>query len=234
MPPVAGNIQWARNLLRRVQDPMDRFKAYPAILQSKESRRIVKTYNKVARTLVAFEYLWYQAWADGIDTAKAGLQATLIIRHPDSGRLYVNMDPEILQLIREAKCLDRMGVDVPDAARMVMLQEERYKAYYHELNFLLKEYDRVVGKVLPATAMLLQPHVADLEFKLRPGMVTLTWTSMNIDAYKHHVIGWVWVWVWVSEWEWVWSVGSGVSLTRDRRACARARGAVVCRSWRSW
>ena len=21
----------------------------------------------------------------------------------------------------------------------------------------------------------------------RPGMVTLTWTSMNIDAYKHHV-----------------------------------------------
>jgi len=31
------------------------------------------------------------------------------------------------------------------------------------------------------------PHLEDLEYKLRPGMVTLTWTSMNIDGYLHHV-----------------------------------------------
>jgi dynein heavy chain len=29
--------------------------------------------------------------------------------------------------------------------------------------------------------------VADIELKIRPGMVTLTWTSMNIDTYKAHV-----------------------------------------------
>ena len=40
-----------------------------------------------------------------IDQAKAGLQATLIVRHPDDGKLYVNFDQEILQLIRESKCL---------------------------------------------------------------------------------------------------------------------------------
>jgi dynein heavy chain len=34
---------------------------------------------------------------------------------------------------------------------------------------------------------LLTPHVEDLELKLRPGMVTLTWTSMNIDSYLQHV-----------------------------------------------
>jgi hypothetical protein len=53
-------------------------------------------------TLVAFEYLWYQAWVQSIDQAKAGLQATLIIRHPDDGKLYVNFDQEILQLIHHA------------------------------------------------------------------------------------------------------------------------------------
>lgn len=41
-----------------------------------------------------------------------GLQATLIIRHPDDSKLYVNFDPEILQLIREAKCLDRLGIHI--------------------------------------------------------------------------------------------------------------------------
>ena len=61
-----------------------------------------------SQTLVAFEYLWYQAWVQSIDQAKAGLQATLIIRHPDDGKLYVNFDQEILQLIRESKCLGEL------------------------------------------------------------------------------------------------------------------------------
>ena len=41
--------------------------------------------------------------------------------------------------------------------------------------------------VIPVTTALLRPHINDMEYKLRPGMITLTWTSMNIDAYKHHV-----------------------------------------------
>lgn len=55
---------------------------------------------KVARTLVAFEYMWYEAWCKAVEAARGGLTATLIIKHPKSGRLYVNFDPEILQLIR--------------------------------------------------------------------------------------------------------------------------------------
>jgi dynein heavy chain len=35
-------------------------------------KKIIRMYNKVARTLVAFEYIWYQAWVQYIDTAKAG------------------------------------------------------------------------------------------------------------------------------------------------------------------
>jgi dynein heavy chain, axonemal len=37
------------------------------------------------------------------------------------------------------------------------------------------------------TAMVLRPHFNDMEYKLRPGMITLTWTSMNIDSYKASV-----------------------------------------------
>ncbi len=42
-------------------------------------------YNKVARTLVAFEYLWYQAWVQSIEQAKAGLQviAALLANRQD-------------------------------------------------------------------------------------------------------------------------------------------------------
>ena len=35
--------------------------------------------------------------------------------------------------------------------------------------------------------MILRPHFKDMEWKLRPGMTTLTWTSLNIDPYINHV-----------------------------------------------
>ncbi|KAG2951559.1 Dynein gamma chain, flagellar outer arm [Phytophthora cactorum] len=183
LPPVAGNILWSRHLLRRIEEPMRKFESNPTVLSTKDSKKIIKTYNKVARTLVAFEYLWYEAWCRSVENARAGLHATLIIRHPETGRLFVNFDKEILQLIREARCLDRMGIEVPENARMVMLQEDKFKAYYNDLSYALHEYDRVTAKIIPVTAVLLRPHLEDLQQKLRPGLVTLTWTSMNIDAY---------------------------------------------------
>ena len=187
MPPVAGNIAWARHLLKRVEDPMLRFQGNSAVLGSKDSKKIVRAYNKVARTLIAFEYLWYEAWCASVEEAKAGLQATLVIRHPETGKLYVNFDKEIFQLIREAKCLVKLDVVIPDGAKMILLQEEKFKSYYHDLKYMLSEYERVTKSVIPITQKLLLPHLRTMELKLRPGMVTLTWTSMNIDAYKSHI-----------------------------------------------
>ena len=187
LPPVAGNITWSRHLLKRIEEPMKQFESNQNVLATKDAKRIIKMYNKVARTLVAFEFLWKQAWAQSIEQAKAGLQATLIIRHPDDGKLYVNFDEEILQLIREAKCLDRMGIEIPEAARIALFQEGKFKRHYNDLHWALTEYDRIVARVIPVTALVLRPHFNDMEYKLRPGMITLTWTSMNIDAYKTHV-----------------------------------------------
>ncbi|CAM9192009.1 unnamed protein product [Choristocarpus tenellus] len=198
LPPVAGNITWSRHLLKRIEEPMKQFESNQNVLAGKDAKRIIKAsylfchgtseiYNKVARTLVAFEYLWYQAWVQSIEQAKAGLQATLIIRHPDDGKLYVNFDQEILQLIREAKCLDRMGIEILESAKIALFQEVKFKSYYDDLHWALREYDRVVTEVIPVTAMVLRPHFNDMEYKLRPGMITLTWTSMNIDTYKGQV-----------------------------------------------
>lgn len=111
-----------------------------------------------------------------------------MVRHQDSViKLYVNFDSEIFTLIREAKCLSRIGIDIPESAKIVLLQEEKFKHYYNELHFVLREHDRIINKIRPNTKSLLVPHLEDMEYKLRPGMCTLTWTSMNIDGYLAHV-----------------------------------------------
>ena len=45
----------------------------------------------------------------------------------------MNFDREIMKLIRESKCLHRLGIEVPDSANMVLLQEQKFKEYYAEL-----------------------------------------------------------------------------------------------------
>ena len=77
---------------------------------------------------------------------------------------------ELLQLIREAKYPDRMGIEIPESAKIVLFQEEKLKSYYNELSWALSEYDRIVNMVIPVTAMVLRPHFNDMEFKLRSGM----------------------------------------------------------------
>ena len=184
-PPVAGNIMWARQLLRRIEEPMKGFQEHSGILDSKESKKIVKAYNKYGRALVEFETLWCQAWQKSIEALKAGLQASLVVRNPRSGRLVVNFDREILQLIRETKCLQRIGIEVPESAKMILLQEEKFKTYYFKLSFALKEQERILGLVMPVMRPLLKAHIESLDSLIQPGISLLTWQSMNIDGYLH-------------------------------------------------
>ena len=47
-----------------------------------------------------FETLYHQAWLKGIEQQKAGLQAPLLVRHPETGQLLVNLEKDVMQLIR--------------------------------------------------------------------------------------------------------------------------------------
>lgn len=56
------------------------------------------------------------------------LQATLFVRHPESGKLLVNFDPKILEIIRETKCMIKMKLDVPEQAMRLLKLESKLKA----------------------------------------------------------------------------------------------------------
>ena len=44
--------------MRRIEEPMLRFQANQNLMTTKESKKIVKTYNRIARTIIEFETLW--------------------------------------------------------------------------------------------------------------------------------------------------------------------------------
>ncbi|KAH9599603.1 Dynein heavy chain [Trypanosoma melophagium] len=194
MTPVAGAISWARQLLRHIKSPMDRFKTNRTIMaNTKDSKKVIRTYNKVSVALIEFEAIWVDAWKRSIESSKSGLNATLLVRH--EGRLLVNFDVEIIQLIKETRAIMLLGdIDVPMSAKMVLMQEQRLRTFYNELSYLVKEYERVVGraggtrsKIVGITRALLQPNLDALDAVFLPGETTLTWTSMNVDTYLERV-----------------------------------------------
>ncbi|KAK9841874.1 hypothetical protein WJX81_008571 [Elliptochloris bilobata] len=184
-PRVAGHILWARQLLRRIEAPMQRFVKHKAMLAAKDSKRVVRQYNRLATTLVKFEALWHSAWLSRVEQSRAALHSALIVRHPQTGKPLVNFDVALGELVREAKWLGRLGCSVPEAARRVLLQEHKFKFYYSRLAHLLREYERVVDGVPAEARALLKVHLADLEARLRPGELVLTWASLNVDGFLH-------------------------------------------------
>ncbi len=61
-PRLAGKIAWARQLFRRIQEPMDTFTQHELILQSPDAKRIIKNYNRLAKVLLEFEVLYHRGW----------------------------------------------------------------------------------------------------------------------------------------------------------------------------
>ncbi|XP_054476942.1 dynein axonemal heavy chain 5 isoform X4 [Anoplopoma fimbria] len=183
LPVVAGRIMWARQLSSRIQGPMDLFQQHPGVLSTPEAKRIIKNFNRVARVLLEFEILYHNSWMKKMEDARVGLQASLLVRSPETGGLFVNFDPEILTQIREANCMTRMKLEIPPFAALLQQKQDTLKKNYNKLQLMLSENTRVRSKIQCAFEHLAMPHVAKVDEAIQPGLTSINWTSLNIDKY---------------------------------------------------
>jgi len=63
--------------------------------------------------------------------------------------------------------MDRIGIDIPESAKIILLQEQRLKKHYNELIFLLNKHDQIISTVKPLIRPLLQVHLDSLELEIR-------------------------------------------------------------------
>uniref|UniRef100_A0A672FPW1 Dynein, axonemal, heavy chain 5 n=1 Tax=Salarias fasciatus TaxID=181472 RepID=A0A672FPW1_SALFA len=131
LPPVAGRIKWVRQLYTQIQGPMDLFQQHPGVLSTPEAKKIIRNFNRVARVLLEFEMLYHHNWMK--NEARVGLQASLLVRSPETGELFVNFDPEILTQIREVNCMMRMDLEIPPFAALLQQKQEIFKKNYKTL-----------------------------------------------------------------------------------------------------
>ena len=63
---LTGRIAWARQLSRRIEQPMLAFEQHPSILKNVEAKKMIKNYNKLTKVLLEYEILYHHAWLDQV------------------------------------------------------------------------------------------------------------------------------------------------------------------------
>ncbi|KAM5264417.1 dynein axonemal heavy chain 5 [Ctenodactylus gundi] len=187
-PPIAGKILWARQLFHTIQHPMQQFQQHPTVLRTAAAKPIIRNFNRLARILLEFEVLYHRAWLQQIEGIHIGLEASLLVKAPGTGELFVNFDPQILILFRETQCMSQMGLEVSPLAAALYQKRDIYKKNFNNMKMMLAEYQRVKSKMPPAIERLMVPHLAKVDEALQPGLAALTWTSLNIGTYLEHAL----------------------------------------------
>ncbi|KAJ1068436.1 hypothetical protein K5549_005132 [Capra hircus] len=187
MPPIAGKILWVRQLYRRISEPINYFFKNSEILSSAEGKAVIRQYNKISYVLVEFEVVYHTAWIREISQLQYALQATLFVRHPETGKLLVNFDPKILEVVRETKCMIKMQLDVPEQAKRLLKLESKLKGDKLYLQGLLQHYDDLCQEVTPVFVNLMTPKMKKVEAVLRQGLTILTWSSLTLESFFQEV-----------------------------------------------
>ena len=81
VPPISGRIAWARQLMRRIRNPMDIFQKHPSCLKTPEAAKIIRNFNQLATVLVEFEILYHNGWLKQVEVAKTGMIASSVPVH---------------------------------------------------------------------------------------------------------------------------------------------------------
>ncbi|XP_028623753.1 dynein heavy chain 8, axonemal [Grammomys surdaster] len=187
MPPIAGKILWVRQLYRRINEPINYFFKNSDILSSGEGKAVIRQYNRISYVLVEFEVVYHTAWVKEISQLQYALQATLFVRHPETGKLLVNFDPKILEVVRETKCMIKMRLDVPEQAKKLLKLESKLKADKLYLQGLLQYYDDLCQEVPSVFVNLMTPKMKKVESVLRQGLTVLTWSSLMLESFFKEV-----------------------------------------------
>ena len=121
-----------------------------------------------------------------VENLKAKLQLpvfTSVTRANGEKLIVVNFDPEVFQLIRKSKVLERNQIKLLKPAETGLIQEDKYKRYFNDFNEVIGKYYKVRSKLNSNLTKIIQPHLKAFEYKLKPGFYEITWTSLKIEIF---------------------------------------------------
>ncbi|NXM97841.1 DYH10 protein, partial [Sylvia borin] len=192
-PPVAGAISWSRSLCQRIQHTVTRFQEEEELLASERGKKVKQIYLQVVKKMEEYEQEKYCQWRERTEQMlPLLLKDTLLtitsatedpVTTKKSICFTLNFSPEILEIITETKYMEQLGLPVPEMARYMALQEDKYLRYTSKLKAMLDRYHKLMEMMNEAETKLLDQYVQELWRMLKSGHKRLTWKAVGIGEF---------------------------------------------------
>ncbi|NWX59669.1 DYH10 protein, partial [Promerops cafer] len=192
-PPVAGAISWSRSLSRRIKHTITRFQEEEELLASERGQQVKQIYLQVTKKMNEYEDQKYRHWRERTEhVLPLLLKDTLLtvssateepVTTKKSVCFALNFSPEIREIIIETKYIEHLGLPVPEMARYVALQEDKYLRYTNKLKAMLDRYHKLMEMMNEAETKLLDHYLQELWRILKAGHKRLTWKSVGIGEF---------------------------------------------------
>ncbi|NWT78846.1 DYH10 protein, partial [Lanius ludovicianus] len=192
-PPVAGAIAWSRFLLHGIQHTIIRFQEVEELLASEHGKEVKQKYLQVAKKMKEYEDQKYHQWRERTEQMlplllkDTLLTVSSLTEEPVTTKKSIcftlNFSPEIQEIIIETKYMEQLGLPVPEMARYVALQEDKYLGYTSKLKAMLDRYHKLMDMMNEAETKLLDDYIQELWKILKAGHKRLTWKSVGIGEF---------------------------------------------------
>ncbi|KAJ8670776.1 hypothetical protein QAD02_002035, partial [Eretmocerus hayati] len=186
IPMISARIIWIRQLLKRIEIPMEIYKTRPRVMSHEKMQKSSKIYNALVAVFVHYEILHHKAWFDSTEIVRLALTSPLLLRNPRTNQYVVNFDPYIVEVVREADYILKFGLDVPDFIKIIFLHKNQLLYNLETVKTLLEDNNRLRRSIPPLFLRLMRPCLIEMETAFQPCLSVITWTSLKIpDVFEN-------------------------------------------------
>lgn len=183
VPPVIGRIRWARSLLKKMEEPLNVLKTRDCVIEHPKAQLSVKYYNYLAGILFHYEAMHHKAWFTYAENVRAKLEVPLIRQVSKTTRYEVNLDQNVLQVIKETESMFKLGLEIPETAKVLTYCKHHVFSAYNRITMLISRNNKLRKSIYPMFVPLMRVQLVKLEKIFAPALSTLTWLSTNLDNY---------------------------------------------------
>ncbi|XP_071619148.1 dynein axonemal heavy chain 10 isoform X2 [Heliangelus exortis] len=208
-PPLAGAIYWSRSLFYQIKRTIIRFQEVEGLLSSEHGKEVKQIYLQVAKRMKEYEDQKYSQWREETEhniprllkntlltvttgeaathaspgTSQRGSVAEKPAPTKNSVHFIVNFSPLLQEVIIETKYMEHLGLPVPEIAKYLALQEDKYLRYTNKLKHMLDHYHKLMGTLNEAETKLLDDQIQELWKVFESGQKRVKWNSLGVDDF---------------------------------------------------
>ncbi|XP_022821404.1 dynein heavy chain 8, axonemal-like [Spodoptera litura] len=183
MPPVAGRLMWTRFYHKTIKLPMKILKEHHDVITHANTQRCIKLHNVMTIVFTEYELIYHYAWRENVRQVRLGLIAPILMRHPKTNLYIVNFSMFIPECIREVEYMWQLGLRVPDGAQIIAICKSKILGNFEKMTHLVERSNQIRRSMPKLYLPLLRAQLIKLEKAFQPGLSTITWTSLKIEAY---------------------------------------------------